>query len=167
VLRGLDVDLQRTAVTASRSISRAIELPLTPEAAFALLHTPSDIRAWWSAARAMVAPREGGIWVAAWGPDEDAPEYITAARILVWDPPHRLRLGRFEYFTRDGGLPFTADLETEFTVQPRDRGSLLRVDQVGFPVDSIADGFFAACEAGWKATLDGVARYAAEERAAG
>jgi hypothetical protein len=104
--------------------------------------------------------------VAAWGREEDAPEYITAARILIWDPPHRLRLGRFEYFTRDGGgLPFTADLETEFTVLPSNRGCLLRVDQTGFPVDPSADDFFAACEAGWKATLDGMLRYAAEDRA--
>jgi uncharacterized protein YndB with AHSA1/START domain len=143
-----------------RSISRQLELPLDAERAFALLHTPSAIRGWWSAARAIVAARPGGLWVAAWGDDEDAPDYVTAARILVWEPPRRLRLGEFKYFTRDGaGLPFTADLETEFSVRPVAGGSVLRVQQTGFPDDAVADAFFASCEQGWTATLDGVRRH--------
>jgi hypothetical protein len=129
-------------------------------AAFALLHTPSAIRAWWSAARAVVAPWPRGIWVAAWGADEDAPDYITAARIVVWDPPRTMRLGDFEYYRKDGlGLPFAAPLETEFSVTASDSGSLLRVHQVGFPDESIADAFFASCQSGWAATFEGIQRY--------
>jgi uncharacterized protein YndB with AHSA1/START domain len=48
--------------------------PATPVLLFALLHTPSAIRGWWGAARAIVIPKEGGIWCATWGADEDAPE---------------------------------------------------------------------------------------------
>ncbi|MGH2608646.1 MAG: SRPBCC domain-containing protein, partial [Tepidiformaceae bacterium] len=100
-----------------REIRRELPLSLPPEAAFSLLHAPSAIREWWSAARAIVAARAGGLWVAAWGSDEDHPDYVAAARILVWEPPNTLRLGEFEYSTRDGqGLPFEASLETEFTV---------------------------------------------------
>ena len=142
-----------------RSISREIELPVGADAAFALLHTPSAIRAWWSAARAVVAPRPGGIWVAVWGA-EDAPDYITAARIVVWDPPRTLRLGNFEYYRKDGEeLPFLPAVETEFSVSARDSGSLLRVQQAGFPDDPIADAFFASCQAGWVATFEGIQRY--------
>jgi hypothetical protein len=143
-----------------RSISREIELPIGADAAFALLHTPSAIRAWWSAERVLVVPRHGGIWVAAWGPDEDSPDYITAARIVVWDPPRTLRLGHFQYYRKDGQeLPFVAALETEFSVSVRDSGSLLRVHQVGFPDESIADAFFVSCQAGWAATFEGIQRY--------
>ena len=143
-----------------RSISRELHLPIGVEPAFALLHTPSAIRAWWSAARAVVAARHGGLWVAAWGANEDAPDYITAARILIWEPPHRLGLGEFEYFTKDGrGLPFEAALETEFTVHAEPEGSVLTVRQSGFPDDSTADAFFAACEQGWAATFAGIARH--------
>jgi uncharacterized protein YndB with AHSA1/START domain len=146
-----------------RAISREIELPLDASATFALLHTPSAIRHWWSAARVVVAARAGGLWVAAWGEEEDAPDYITAARILVWDPPRRLRLGQFEYFTRDGGgLPFTAALETGFSVRPTTGGSILHVDQIGFPDEPAADAFFSACEQGWRATFDGIRRYVAD-----
>ncbi len=144
-----------------REIIRELELPVTPGEAFALLHTPSAIRGWWSAERAVVAPRQGGLWIAAWGADEDAPEYITAARILVWDPPHRLRLGAFEYYTTAGGLPFEADLQTEFSVRPAPGGAILRVEQTGFPENPEADEFFGACQQGWVATFEGIQRFLA------
>jgi uncharacterized protein YndB with AHSA1/START domain len=143
-----------------RSIVRQLELPLPTSAAFALLHTPSAIRQWWSAARVVVTPRLGGLWIAAWGSDEDAPDYVTVARILVWDPPNALRLGEFEYITREGGgLPFTAALETEFLVRGTPTGSVLQVCQTGFPEDSVADAFHAACERGWAATFEGIERF--------
>jgi hypothetical protein len=148
----------------TRSIVREQTLRLDASAAFALLHTPSAIRAWWSAARVIVAPRVHGLWIATWGTDEDAPDYITAARIAVWDPPHRMQLADFEYVTRDPApLPFAAAaLSTDFTVEPRGESSLLRVEQRGFPTDASADAFFAACERGWTATLEGIARVAAQ-----
>jgi uncharacterized protein YndB with AHSA1/START domain/predicted enzyme related to lactoylglutathione lyase len=152
----------------TRSILRELELPLDAEAAFALLHEPSAIRSWWSAARVVVVARAGGIWVAAWGPNEDAPEYTTAARILLWDPPRRLRLGRFEYFTADGvAPPFTSALETEFSVLPNAERSILRVHQTGFPSGPAADAFFSACQRGWTATFEGIARYVAGVRTDG
>jgi uncharacterized protein YndB with AHSA1/START domain len=142
------------------SIVRELELPLDAAAAFALLVTPSAIRTWWSAACVVVAPRSGGIWVATWGTDEDAPDYITAARIVVWDPPRRLRLGRFEYVVANGTAPtFVGMLETEFSVVPRGARSLLRVEQSGFPAGVEADEFFAACERGWESTFEGITRF--------
>ena len=102
-----------------RSIAREVRLPVGAPDAFALLHTPSAIREWWSAAKVIVGPRVGGLWVATWGPNEDDPEYTTAARILVWKPAETLRLGHFQYFTRDGlEPPFAGALETEFSVHP-------------------------------------------------
>ena len=57
------------------------EFQASPERLFSLLVTPSSIREWWSAARAIVIPETAGIWAAAWGDDEDAPEYIAVATI--------------------------------------------------------------------------------------
>jgi hypothetical protein len=98
--------------------------------------------------------------VATWGTDEDAPEYITAARILVWDPPRHLRLGKFEYVAANGAPPpFVEALETEFSVVPRGARSVLRVEQSGFPAGAEADEFFAACERGWESTFEGITRF--------
>ena len=150
-------------VDSRRSIARELELPLDARSTFELLHTPSAIRVWWSAARVVVVARSGGVWAATWGPNEDAPEYTTAARILIWDPPRRLRLGQFEYFAADGAVPpFIGALETEFSVLPKGDRSILRVHQTGFPSEPVADDFFSACERGWTATLAGIARYVAE-----
>lgn len=123
---------------------------------FALLHTPSAIRQWWSAARAIVVPEPGGLWAAAWGSDEDAPEYITSATMAVFDPPRRLVLSDYHYAARSGPLPFDADFVTEFVVEPHADGVLLRVSQAGFPCTTEGERFYHACDQGWRETFAGI-----------
>jgi len=137
-------------------------LPATPERVFSLLITPSAIRKWWSAYRAIVLAEPGGIWMAAWGKDEDAPDYVTAATIKIFEPPKRLVLGNYRYFAKSGPLPFQADFVTEFTVEPRPNGTNLRVVQDGFPTDQAADEFYAGCEKGWRDTFQGIRRFLQE-----
>jgi uncharacterized protein YndB with AHSA1/START domain len=146
---------------ATRRHVHEIELPASPERVFALLHTPSAIRGWWSASRAIVLAKEGGTWAATWGESEDQPDYITVARIAAFDPPRRLVLTDYHYQAKEGPLPFQADFVTEFTVIPRPQGCTLRVSQDGFPTDSVADAFYAGCEVGWKNTFEGVRRFLA------
>ena len=150
----------------TRSQFHTVELPLPPERTFALLHTPSAIRSFWDAARAIVVPRIGGDWIVAWGDNEDAPAYVTAGTIAVLDAPRRLRLVDFRYLARvEGELPFDSRaLSLEFTVEPgATSGSVLTVMQDGFPLDASADAFFAGCEAGWRRTLAGIERLARGE----
>ena len=130
-----------------------------PETLFGLLHTPSAIRQWWGASHAIVNPKQGGVWVGAWG-EEDSPEFITAGRMSVFDPPKRIVFSDSEYFARSGPLPFAANLTSEFTVNPIGPGkTLLRVVQDGFPTDPVADEFYAGCERGWRDTFEGIRRY--------
>jgi uncharacterized protein YndB with AHSA1/START domain len=149
-----------------RSHSRTLELPLSPGETFSLLVTPSAIRGWWGAARAIVLPREGGVWAAAWGDSEDDPDYLTEARIAVFNPPRRLRLSGFRYHAKSGLLPFPSELlVTEFDVTPTRSGSLLTVVQSGFPDDAAADSFYAGCERGWQDTFEGIRLFAEARRA--
>lgn len=148
-----------------RSITRELFLPWSVEKTFALLHTPSAIRGWWSATTAIVQPRPNGVWAATWGA-EDSPDYVCAARLVVFESPRRLVMGKFEYLTKHGpghGPGFTADLETEFTVRAEGEGSVLHVEQRGFPDDAIADTFYASCVKGWQDTFAGIERYAARQ----
>jgi uncharacterized protein YndB with AHSA1/START domain len=140
----------------TRKHVREIELPAPPEEVFALLHTPSAIRGWWAASRVIVVPSEGGVWAAAWGEDEDAPEYVTIATLAAFEPPRRLLFTDYRYWAHTGPLPFDAELTTEFTVRPAATGSVLRVVQDGFPEDASADEFYAACDAGWQNTLGAI-----------
>jgi uncharacterized protein YndB with AHSA1/START domain len=133
--------------------------PVAREKLFGLLHRPSAIRQWWGAARAIVIPGQGGIWAAVWVTDEDHPDYITAATIQVFEPPGRLVLADYRYVAKSGPLPFQADFETEFAVRSQDQGAILRVTQEGFPCDSSANDFLAACEVGWRNTFAGIRRY--------
>jgi uncharacterized protein YndB with AHSA1/START domain len=145
-------------MTTRRHVHREV-FSATADRLFALLHTPSAIRGWWGAARAVVLPLRGGIWAAAWGDAEDDPDYITAATIRQFDPPRRMVLGDFKYHARSGPLPFTADIVTEFLVQPHPDGALLQVVQDGFPLGPEADAFYAACGEGWINTFAGIRRF--------
>jgi uncharacterized protein YndB with AHSA1/START domain len=133
--------------------------PASPERVFAILHTPSAIREWWGAARAIVIPEPGGIWIAAWGPDENRPDYVTAATMQVFEPPNRIVFGNYQYHARNGALPFKADFATEFLIEPHEVGAILRVTQDGFPDNAIADDFYAGCEIGWRETFKGIRSY--------
>ncbi|KAA3655122.1 MAG: SRPBCC domain-containing protein [Calditrichaeota bacterium] len=133
--------------------------PTSPERLFSLLHTPSAIRGWWGASRVIVLPETGGIWAATWGDQEDDPEYITSAKIREFQPPQRLVLCDYQYYTKSGPLPFEMDFVTEFLVTPHDDGASLKVIQDGFPAGSEADEFYAACVKGWKDTFAGIHRF--------
>lgn len=137
-------------------------LPASPDRLFAALHAPSAIRRWWGAARAVVLAEPGGTWAAAWGADEDAPDYVTVATIRDFEPPRRMVLTEYRYRAREGPLPFEADFVTEFLVVPHDEGATLRVTQDGFPAGPEGDDFLAGCRSGWRDTFAGLRRFLAE-----
>jgi len=130
-----------------------------PDYLFTLLHTPSAIRQWWSADRAIVLPEVGGMWAAAWGSDEDNPDYMTIATISIFEPPSRMLLTDYRYYSRDGELPFEANFTNEFLVNPLAEGASLKVIQDGFPAGPEGDEFLAGCEVGWKNTFEGIRNY--------
>lgn len=144
----------------TRKHIHAIDLPASSERVFAILHTPSAIRAWWCADRAIVIAKPGGVWMAAWGAEDD-PDYISSAAIAVFDPPRRLVLANTKYHAQQGPPPFDAKFTIEFTVERLPTGSRLRVVQDGFPADAIADEFYAACEVGWKNTFENIRAFLA------
>jgi uncharacterized protein YndB with AHSA1/START domain len=131
----------------------------TPEEIFKLLYTPSAIRQWWSASRVIVLPEPNGVWAAAWGENEDEPDYITTAIIREFEPPVRMVLTNYRYFARGRRLPFEVHFITEFLVTAHENGTVLRVTQDGFPAGPEGDGFYAECQSGWKNTFAGIRKY--------
>lgn len=57
-----------------------------------------------------------------------------------------------------------ASMTIEFIVEPRPRGSRLRVVQDGFPDDPIADDFYATSELGWKNTFESIKRFLGDQK---
>jgi uncharacterized protein YndB with AHSA1/START domain len=142
----------------TRQHTHAVELTANPEEVFKALLTPSAIRRWWGATDAIVCPQEDGVWSAVWGAGDD-PDYLVSARINIFDPPQKLSLSDYRYFARAGALPFKTDMTLTFTVESQPAGCVLRVVHEGFPDDAVADEFYAACEAGWHKTFDGIRRF--------
>lgn len=144
----------------TRSHVHEEQFDTSPKAMFDLLVTPSAIREWWGASRVIVLPKQGGIWTAAWG-DENDPDYITTATLVEFDPPKCLVMKYGEYYAKSGPLPFrfADDAITRFSIEPDGSGCRLKVEQTGFPCDAVADEFYAACETGWKDTFDGIRNF--------
>ena len=136
-----------------RKIAESIDVGCSPERLFRTLHTPTEICLWWNARTAIVIPRPGGIWAAAWGKDEDHPDYITIARMTTFEPPRRLVMADFEYHSGDKPLDFSRELAVEFRIEPLGDSARLTVEQSGFPEDASADEFYRGCCQGWKNTL--------------
>lgn len=149
---------ERSALLTTRKHVHEEFFPVSAESLFAFLVTPSAIRSWWGAARVIVLAEEGGTWAAAWGDEEDEPDYVTVATIRVFDAPNRLVLDDYRYHSKAGKFPFEANFETEFVVEPQPTGSVLRVTQDGFPAESAADDFYASCKTGWMETFAGIRR---------
>ncbi len=114
------------------------------------------------AARAIVAAEPDGFWVAAWGVEEDLPDFVTLATISNFDPPRRLVLSDDRYRSKDGPLPFAADFTVTFSLEPKVGGTQLVVTQSGFPKDACADLFLTGCIKGWHDTLKSIQRHVEE-----
>ena len=139
-----------------RTIVKEIIIDHTEDKIFEALIRPSLIIKWWSANQVIVIPEISGLHAVSWGTDYDNPEYITAARISEIKPPNKLSLTDFRYASKDGKLPFKAELEAEFIVESFGDKSKLVVRQTGFPDDAVADDFFASCRTGWENTLSAI-----------
>ena len=126
---------------------------------FNLLITPSAIRSWWGASRAVVLAEEGGTWAAAWGDDEDNPDYMTVTRIENFNPPTGMDQTDYRYHSKEGPLPFEASFVTRFRCTPTKSGTTLRVEQEGFP--EAHEEFYQGCVQGWHDTFEGIRRFLA------
>ena len=142
--------------TRKHQISREFEHPAAT--VFAALIIPRQIQRL-VVGRSSVIPKTGGIRCAAWGEDEDVPDYTSSATIKEFQPDCRLVLGEYQYVSPAGGLPFEADFETTFEVKFVGEGSQLTVTQAGFPSEPIADEYYGACESGWQRSLDALENY--------
>lgn len=136
-----------------RSIEQTYHTSADIETAFSALLSPGMIQRWWFAKTAIVLPEKGGIYAVTWGEDIDNPDYISVATVSEIEEPERLLLTEFQYHSREGTLPFKADLQLEFTLAKNSSGTAITVRQTGFPEDKAADEFYNSCIQGWTDTM--------------
>ena len=131
---------------------------VSPERMFEILITPSAIRTWYGASKAVVDPRKGGSWITAWGDEDDDAEYINAFKILEFDPPNRMLLGSGKYIA-GRAWPIMTDITTELIVEPLPTGCILRIVQELTPAEPLLTDYFDACIAGWQNSFEGIRNY--------
>lgn len=143
----------------TRSHEHSVELNAGVEKVFDSLISPAAICKWWQASSAIVIPKTGGIWAGTWGDTED-PDFITVFRMTKFERPKMIVFDEAEYIAKSGPPPFELKTVTKFEIDPVSENScVLKVIQTGFPGESFADEFYAACETGWKNTFDGMKSY--------
>lgn len=137
----------------AREITQEYTINSDPDTVFDALISPGMIQKWWFANSAIVLPEEGGIYAVTWGEDIDHPDYVSIAKISKIKKPEVLLLTDFRYRSKEGSLPFEAEMDVEFTLEPDKSGTKVRVSQRGFPDDEIADEFYNGCVQGWIDTM--------------
>ena len=130
---------------------------VTPARMFEVLTTPSAIRSWWGASKAIVDLKEGGTWITAWGENDESSDYVTSYKIAQLEPPSRFVLGSSKYITI--GSTLETNITTEFRIEPHPLGCNLRIVQVMDPADPLFDDYFEACVVGWQNCYEGIRNY--------
>lgn len=131
---------------------------VTPHEMFDMLITPSAIRGWFGASKAIVEPREGGSWITSWGESEHDSDHVNSFKILEFEPPKRMLLGSGRYFA-ESNWPLETNITTELIVEPQPTGCVLRITQELDPADPLLDDYFDACVAGWQNVFEGIRNY--------
>ena len=138
----------------TRYIKKEITIYRNIDEVFDALISPSMIKKWWFVNTAIVLPKVGGFYAAAWGADDDHPDYINFASITEFERPYKLTLVYEKYYSKEGPLPFDINFNTAFTLEEAEGKTILRIMQDGFPVSMAADEFYQGCIEGWDNTFE-------------
>jgi len=131
---------------------------VSPERMFKILITPTAVRGWFGASTAIIDPREGGSWVAAFGAGARDTEFVSSFAILKFDPPKRMLLGSGKLFT-ENKWPIVTNMTTDLIIEPHASGCTFRIIQELDPYDELLDDYFDACVAGWQNSFEGIRNY--------
>lgn len=142
-----------------RTLSFSENFACTPQELFDALHTPSALRSWWNADRVIIIPRKNGMYAAAWGEDEDDPEYVSSGIYGVYDPPYKSILVDFRYYAKSDPADFEDLMSVTYEITSRDSEAHLQLTHAGFPEGAEADAYFEACTQGWVTSLKSLKTY--------
>lgn len=142
-----------------RTLSFSENFACTPQELFDALHTPSALRSWWNADRVIIIPRKNGMYAAAWGEDEDDPEYVSSGIYGVYDPPYKSILVDFRYYAKSDPADFEDLMSVTYEITSRNSEAHLQLTHAGFPEDAEADAYFEACTQGWVTSLKSLKTY--------
>ncbi|HEX5994504.1 MAG TPA: SRPBCC domain-containing protein [Jiangellales bacterium] len=138
-------------MTEPRKIELEVEIPVSPEQAWAAIATGPGITAWFMPAE--VDEHVGGSVV-----HHHEADMSASGRVTAYDPPHRFAYEEnAEEFAPDDGPPVIA---TEFIVEARSGGScVVRVVMSGFGEGAAWDQAIESFTGGWRQALTSLRLY--------
>lgn len=144
-----------------RRAEGSVEIDAPPERVWRALTEAAELERWFPL-EARVEPGEGGtVWMS-W-----KNEFAGSSRILVWDPPHHLRVSWGELDAeatasapdREGEAPAGAAQVTDYLLEGRGGRTLLRAVTTGFPTDATWDDWVEGTRLGWAFELRSLKHY--------
>lgn len=136
---------QRTADAQARSVERQIEIAAPVNAVWKALTDAEELIRWFPLEARVTAGPGGAIWML-W----DASEKVDD-RIEVWEPERHLRsVGRAGSW---------ASVATDYYLQGKGGGTVLRVVSSGFGADGASDDIVQGFGTGWDFELRGLRHY--------
>lgn len=133
--------------TATRAVEGRIEIDAPVDAVWRALVEADELERWFPL-EARVDPGVGGqVWMS-W-----KNEYEGASEILEWEPNRRLRI---TWGGWDGEGP---PMVTDFHLEGKGGGTVLRVVTSGFPTDASWDAWVEGTRSGWRYELRSLKRY--------
>jgi uncharacterized protein YndB with AHSA1/START domain len=159
-------ETNRSSTTETIGLRVSRQLPATPEEVFDAYTDAEKQKIWFSildeepgVVEIEIDLRIGGTWTAVWGPDRDT-LFREVQTILEIDRPHRLVTESTGW--DPSGQSMTTHIVVTFEV--KDGGTLMTVDQTGFPTPEVRD--FFQTEA-WIGAFDRIEAYLERYPAAG
>lgn len=131
----------------TRSVEQTVEIDVAPERVWRALTVAEELERWFPLEARVVSGAGGAVWMS-WGN-----EYQGEARIVDWDPPRHLRT---TWGAPEGGEPAQM---TDYLVEGRGGGTVLRVVTSGFPLDAAWDDWVEGTRLGWQYELSSLKIY--------
>lgn len=132
------------------------ELHAPPEAVFDALVNPEKHKGWlappgrWGDVESTVDLRVGGVWESRFSPTPDARVHDVQTFVVI-DPPRRLVTDLVSDAVIEGQAMPKLRSRIEFRLAPTVWGTLITIEQAGFPGEEVRDFFESVV---WAAALD-------------
>jgi hypothetical protein len=134
-----------------REVSASVVTCAGPDRALNAFLDPGSLRSWWAVERALVEPREGGVWCLAWDVTPVGLGHVVAAVVDTLAPSRYLLLDHFVYL--EPGHRLLGPMTLEVCVDPLNGGSEVEVCQGGYGYGRDWDWYYWSVQEAWPRAL--------------
>ena len=140
-----------------RAVSARITVPGTTTRSLTAFLDAADLQAWWGVDRALVEPREGGLYILTWGSTDHGFRYVTTGIIGLYRPGHSLRIDQYAYLSP--ARPILGPMRLTVQVHEGEGETHLDVIQDGYRDGTDWNWYYDAVHKAWPIALRDLRSY--------